>query len=61
MGTRADFYVRKGGEMEWLGSIPWDGYPDGIAEEILRAQSEKDYKIAVKNEIHTSTENTSPE
>ena len=31
MGTRADFYVGRGAQAEWLGSIAWDGYPDGIA------------------------------
>lgn len=25
MGTRADFYVGKGLEAEWLGSVAWDG------------------------------------
>jgi hypothetical protein len=30
MGTRADFYIGRGLEAEWLGSIAWDGYPDGI-------------------------------
>lgn len=30
MGTRADFYVGRGKQAEWLGSIAWDGYPDGI-------------------------------
>lgn len=30
MGTRADFYVGRGRDAEWLGSIAWDGYPDGI-------------------------------
>lgn len=30
MGTRADFYVGRGIEAEWLGSIAWDGYPAGI-------------------------------
>jgi hypothetical protein len=30
MGTRADFYVGRGEGMEWIGSIAWDGYPDGI-------------------------------
>ncbi len=29
MGTRADFYVGRGPEAEWLGSIGMDGYPDG--------------------------------
>ncbi len=48
MGTRADFYVGRGAEAEWLGSIGWDGYPDGIDEEILGAQTEKDYRAAVE-------------
>jgi hypothetical protein len=30
MGTRADFYVGRGEQAEWLGSIAWDGYPEGI-------------------------------
>jgi hypothetical protein len=30
VGTRADFYVGRGENAEWLGSIAWDGYPDGI-------------------------------
>lgn len=38
MGTRADFY--SGGTdpatMVWLGSIAWDGYPDGLPSVLLR-------------------------
>lgn len=30
MGTRADFYVGRGKDAEWIGSIAWDGYPDGV-------------------------------
>lgn len=30
MGTRADFYVGRGADAEWIGSIAWDGYPEGI-------------------------------
>lgn len=33
MGTRADFYVGRGEKAEWLGSIGWDGCPDGIEPE----------------------------
>lgn len=32
MGTRADFYVGRGKDAEWLGSIAWDGYPEGIGD-----------------------------
>lgn len=30
MGTRADFYIGRGNEAEWLGSIAWDGHPDSV-------------------------------
>lgn len=30
MGTRADFYKGRGKDMQYLGSISWDGYPDGL-------------------------------
>jgi hypothetical protein len=30
MGTRADFYIGRGKDAKWVGSIAWDGYPDGI-------------------------------
>ena len=33
MGTRADFYIGRGPDAHWLGSIAWDGYPDGIFTE----------------------------
>lgn len=47
MGTRADFYVGRGEHAEWIGSITWDGHPDGIDEEIFAAQEEQDYRDAV--------------
>ena len=37
MGTRADFYIGRGATAEWIGSIAWDGYPDGIPAPILEA------------------------
>lgn len=33
MGTRADFYVGRGVDAKWLGSVCWDGYPSGITPE----------------------------
>lgn len=47
MGTRADFYVGKGKDAEWLGSIAWDGYRDGIPGYILKAKTEDIYRKAV--------------
>lgn len=28
MGTRCDFYVGRGKDAEWIGSYPFDGYPN---------------------------------
>lgn len=47
MGTRADFYVGRGKDAEWLGSIAWDGYRDGIDKQILNCQSEAAFRHAV--------------
>lgn len=47
MGTRADFYAGRGEQAEWLGSIGWDGYPEGIAEDILSASTIEAYKAAL--------------
>lgn len=30
MATRADFYVGRGKDAVWLGSVAFDGYPEGI-------------------------------
>ena len=51
MGTRADFYVGRGKNAEWLGSIAWDGYPDGILKNILHAHNETYYRQVVKEFI----------
>ena len=50
MGTRADFYIGRDPEtMEWLGSIAFDGYPDGHADdnELFSVTSETQYRRSV--------------
>jgi len=44
MGTRADFYVGRGKNAEWLGSIAFDGYPDGIEPAVLNAKTEAKFR-----------------
>lgn len=44
MGTRADFYIGRGKNAEWLGSIAWDGYPSGIDEPLLLSTSEQEFR-----------------
>lgn len=47
MGTRADFYVGTGQSAEWLGSVPFHGYPDGIGVAVLTAGGENSFRHAV--------------
>ena len=48
MGTRADFYVGRGEQAEWLGSIAWDGYPNGNPAPITAMTSEESYRGRVE-------------
>ena len=61
MGTRADFYVGKGKDAEWLGSIGWDGYPDGIDDAVLHAADEASYRAAVASFFAKRDDVTLPE
>ncbi len=62
MGTRADFYVGNGPEMEWLGSIAWDGYPTGLEnKDLLTATSEAEFRSAVATEFAARNDFTLPE
>lgn len=62
MGTRADFYTReKDGKMKWLGSIAWDGYPDGIPESILKTRTKSTYTRLVNKFINGEDSGTKPE
>lgn len=49
MGTRADFYNGTGLKAKWIASIAWDGYPEGICERVIRAESEKDFHESLEN------------
>lgn len=61
MGTRADFYVGRGADAQWLGSIAWDGHPDGIDEAILAASDEAGFRAAVAAFLVTREDATRPE
>ena len=60
MGTRADFYVGHGKDAEWLGSIAWDGYREGIPPVILHAVNETFYRNAVCAFLAASSSGTTP-
>lgn len=62
MGTRADFYVGRGEDMEWVGSVAWDGYPRGFAGKgILVARSEEEFRSAIASLAADRSDFTSPE
>lgn len=61
MGTRADFYIGRGVGAEWLGSIAWDGYPDGIAPPVLRAKTAPAFRAALSKFFKASSSTTLPE
>ena len=61
MGTRADFYVGRDESAEWIGSIAWDGYREGIADAVLDATTEQEYRAAVAAFAATRTDWTAPD
>jgi hypothetical protein len=61
MGTRADYFIGEGESAEWLGSTAWDGYPEGVAESILKATTEEEFRAAVSAELTSRDDGTVPE
>lgn len=63
MGTRADFYIKKAEEKEliWLASIAWDGYPDGIDENVLDSKTQAEYVARLQKFLSTRSDVTLPE
>lgn len=53
MGTRADFYVGRGVDAQWLGSIAYDGYPDGTPELAIVAVTEEAFRAKVEHVLST--------
>lgn len=67
VGTRADFYVGRGPDAEWIGSTAYDGYPSdetctvGVEEAILNANTEQDFRAAVAARLASRDDATTPE
>jgi hypothetical protein len=61
VGTRADFYVGRGAECEWIGSIAWDGYPDGIDSDVLEADTEESYRATMAHFFASRDDVTMPD
>jgi hypothetical protein len=61
MGTRADFYVGRGANAEWIGSIAWDGHPCSIDEAVLRSSSQEEFRSTVASFFTPRRDATIPE
>lgn len=70
MGTRADFYIGRGEDAEWIGSIAWDGSPDAITPvkrkwreraHLFDATTEADYRARVDQFFQDRDDVTRPE
>ena len=62
MGTRADYYIGRGENAEWLGSTAWDGGPGwGKTDDVLAAKTEQEFRQAVSDLAKTEGDFTSPE
>lgn len=61
MGTRADYYVGRGEKAQWLGSTAWDGYPEGIDQEVLQATTKNDFIDALMKFFETRNDVSGPD
>ena len=65
MGTRADFYVGRGEQAEWLGSIAYNGFPRAkgsrVPDTILDSGTEADYRRAVAEFLAGREDSTLPD
>src|SRR3954470_24783552 len=60
MGARADFYIGRGKDAEWLCSIAWDGYPDGIPKATLRCTTPQGFRRSVANFLKDRSDTSLP-
>ena len=61
MGTRADFYVGKGKDAEWLGSIAYGAYPGNELVLVTTCITEPAYRDAVRALLARREDATTPE
>lgn len=61
MGTRAGFYIGRGPNAEWLGSVGWDGYEWEHNRSLLRrAKTAEEFRSAVAKIQANRDDFTSP-
>jgi hypothetical protein len=62
MGTRADFYIGRGKDARWLGSVAYDGYPESILDRhgLGAALTEETFRVLVAKRL-AHDDGTQPE
>lgn len=60
MGTRADFYVGKGPQAKWLGSLAMDGYPEALPPILIQSHTEALYRAYVERLLAARDDATLP-
>ena len=58
MGTRADFYLKNDDNLEWLGSIAFDGYD---IDDVSKASTKTEFKKLLKDFLDNRDDSTYPE
>jgi hypothetical protein len=48
MSTHADFYIGRGLDAEWIGSMHFDGYPQGMPARLLQSVDSVHYRALVE-------------
>jgi len=61
MANKADFYVGDGPTAEWVGSVAWDGYRDGLPARVREAETEEEYREAVSAFLSGRADAVTPE
>lgn len=70
MGTRADFYIGRGQDAEWIGSLAWDGDPQWVSadsprsiggKQALLAATEAEFRAGVAHMAETRDDFTTPD
>ena len=61
MASTADFYVGRGHDAEWLGSIAWDGLPAGLPASLRSAATPEAFRAAVTDLVAVRSDGVTPD
>lgn len=60
MATKADFYIGRGPDAEWIGSLFWDIYPEGLPRDLLLAGTEEVFRSKVQKLVGNRPDGYAP-